>query len=240
MVRAKIPDPQDVSGPPGVILGSVNNVRKDDRPILIRSGSKALADSPFKMSGYDDQQSLGKLCPKCRGKGQNQSNDSQSNCRSGSVKKVQFGGLNFSPYEKILGIINDYTYEKKINKQTWFNKYNSRDLEEVLLDAMKEKQKFMQIIYRIDSFLLSARHSLRNTVYKTQKDLPKRLQAYNSDLSLNKVGVNAMNYTLNVDSKNKMMATSNDHIRREQREVGNKLGGKCRDEPNSKLSNLYI
>jgi hypothetical protein len=105
---------------------------------------------------------------------------------------------------------------------------------------MKEKQKFMQVIYRIDSFLLSARHSLRNTVYKTQKDLPKRLQAYNSDLSLNKVGVNAMNYTLNVDSKNKMMATSNDHIRREQREVGNKLVVKCKDEPDSKLSNLYI
>lgn len=76
MVRAKIPDPQDVRGSSGVILGSVNNARKDDRPILIRSGREALADSPFKMSGYDDQQSVGKLCPKCRGKGQNQSNES--------------------------------------------------------------------------------------------------------------------------------------------------------------------
>ena len=37
-----------------------------------------------------------------------------------------------------------------------------------------------------------------------------------------------------------MMATSNDHIRREHREIGNKLGGKSRDEPDSNLSNLYI
>ena len=184
-----------------MIFGSFNNIRKGDRPILKKSGSRAQGDSPFKTSGFDDQpmlsnQSVGKLCPKCRGKGPD-SNDSPSNCRSGSLrhKKVQFGRLNFNLSEKILEIINDFTYEKNINKQTWFKKYNSRDLEEVTLSAMKEKQKFMQIIYRIDSFLLSARHSLRNTVYNTQKNLPKRLQAYNDDLSLNKVGVNAMNYT---------------------------------------------